>query len=88
MVAILSIAVSFLGVIILPMVIMSFRIAIGWKGIEDKIQDVAKDLEKLVHDKDAVHSEIIRQMRDDRQASDRRLRWLEENLWSKRGNSS
>lgn len=39
------------------------------------------DVDKLVQDKDRAHDLLARQMADDRAATDRRLRWLEEHLW-------
>lgn len=85
MVIILSVAVSVMGVIVIPLLVFAFRAAIRWKGIEDDLKDIAKDLKEIVDDKNRVHAELSAQMRDDRNATNQRLRWLEENLW-KHGN--
>lgn len=84
MVTILALAVSILGIIVIPLLILLFRIAIKWKGLEDRLNNVVQDLGDIVKDKDKIHSEMLAQMREDRKATDRRLRWLEENLWSGR----
>lgn len=86
MVAILALAVSFMGIIVIPTLILVVRAAIRWKGVEDRMNSVANDLGDIVRDKDRIHAEMIAQMREDRKATDRRLRWLEENLWSGRIN--
>lgn len=78
MVAVLALAVSILGIIIIPLLILMFRAAIRWKGIEDR-------LSVLVGNEDKIHAELIAQMREDRAATNRRLRWLEENLWKRNG---
>lgn len=77
MVEILTLVISVMGVIILPFIIMAFRAAIRWKGIEDKLGNVVDDLGGL-----------IAQMKEDRKSTDRRLRWLEENIWRRHGNST
>ena len=82
MVIALSIVTSALGLIIIPLLVFSFRLAIRWKGVEDKLDQVVRDLDKIVKDKDNIHSELVRQMREDRAATNKRLRWLEENRWS------
>lgn len=42
-------------------------------------------MRQLVENKDRIHAEMLGQMREDRQATDRRLRWLEEYLWRRGG---
>lgn len=81
MVEILSLTATILGLVVLPLVIIAFRAAIRWKGIEDRLNMVITDLADIVKDKDKIHAEMILQMREDRKATDRRLRWLEENIW-------
>ena len=46
--------------------------------IEDKLDNAIEDISKLVVDKDKVHTAIYEQMQIDRDATDRRLRYLEE----------
>jgi hypothetical protein len=45
---------------------------------EDKIETVADDLKEIISAKQADHAEMLKQMRIDREATDRRLRFLEE----------
>lgn len=52
--------------------------------ISTQLATVVRDLDRIAADKDRVHAAILNQMRDDRQATDRRLRWLETHLWSAR----
>jgi hypothetical protein len=54
--------------------------------IEDKLDNVIEDTGKLVVDKDRVHQAIYEQMRVDREATDKRLRYLEE-FWISIGQS-
>lgn len=61
------------------------RGAVKWTKVEDKLENLVGDVRELVSEKDNTHKSMIAQMRDDRTASDRRLRWLEENLWKNRG---
>jgi hypothetical protein len=85
-----TLALSVIGIILIPMGIAFIRLIRKWTQIEDRLTDLAKDMRELVEDKDKVHSEILGQMREDRKATDRRLRWLEEHLWKqdRRNNDS
>ena len=78
-----TIVLTIIGVIVIPVLAVIFRAAVRWKGIEDKLEGITDDLKSLVHDKDRVHTEIATQMREDRLATNQRLRWLEENLWNR-----
>jgi len=70
-----------LAIIVIPLVVLLFRIVIKWTRTEDKINEIAADLKGMVVDQDKIHVELAAQMREDRSATDRRLRWLEKNLW-------
>ena len=70
LVAALSMSAGALGVVV--------RLSMRWASIQS-------DLSHLVADKDRVHAEMLAQMREDRSVTDKRLRWLEENLWHSRG---
>lgn len=50
-----------------------------------QLSTIARDLDRIVADKDRTHAAILEQMREDRQVTDNRLRWLETHLWSRRG---
>jgi hypothetical protein len=79
--------VSVVGAIVLPLLVMMVGILVKWTRMEDRLGEITDDVRKLVEDKDKVHLAIQQEIRDDRVATDRRLRWLEEHLW-KRGNSN
>jgi hypothetical protein len=84
-----ALIISILAVIVIPLLVAVLRSAIRWKGIEDRLDSVVSNLSSIVKNEDKIHGEFIAQMREDRKATDRRLRYLEENLWSRnRGNSS
>jgi hypothetical protein len=76
-----EIAVSILGILILPLMALLFRMVIKFTRVEDKLDVVITDMKELVLDKNKTHAEIAATMREDRQATDRRLRWLEEHVW-------
>lgn len=79
-----EIATLVLGImtgILIPTVILLIRGAIKWTRVESKLDNVVNELRAIVDEKDKVHLEIYTQMREDRAATDRRLRWLEEHLW-------
>lgn len=80
----ITLILTILSVLLIPCLILLVRATVKWTRVEDRLNMVADDLKELVHDKDKVHQEIIAQMREDRNATNRRLRWLEENLWKKR----
>jgi hypothetical protein len=81
-----ALGLSFLSVLVIPLLVLIVRIAVKLTQSQDKLTVIASDLEKLVADKDKVHAEMLAAMRDDRNATNRRLRWLEENVWvGKRG---
>lgn len=77
----LTLAVSIVGIILIPILIVLFRLTVVLTKDRDKIETIANDLSDLVDAKDKIHAEIYRQMREDRSDTNRRLRWLEENLW-------
>ena len=81
----LALILSFIAGIGLPTLAFCFRIMKKWTKIEMQMEQVVKDMGEIVEAKDRVHAEMIGTMRDDRRTNDRRLRWLEENLWGKKG---
>lgn len=76
-----SLALSFIAVILVPLFVLLFRLAIGATRLSDRVVNIEEDLKALVADKDKTHAVILEQIKDDRRATDRRLRWLEQNLW-------
>lgn len=77
----ISVILTILAVIIVPTLALVLRLTIRWTRTEGTLTGLAEDMRTLVQDKDKVHAEMYRTMREDRAATDRRLRWLEEHLW-------
>lgn len=82
-----QVLLTVIGVLLIPVIVVLVRGAIKWTRVEDKLDRAVGDLHALVADKDRVHAEMISQMREDRAATNTRLRWLEEHLW-RQGTSS
>jgi hypothetical protein len=80
-VTLIGIALTIIAVLILPGVALLWRGAVKWTRVEIKLDNVVKDLGIIVADKDRTHAELAAQMREDRTATNQRLRWLEEHLW-------
>lgn len=83
----LALILSAFAVIFIPLLIALIRGIVKWTRVEDKLDELVKDMSQLIRDKDATHEAMLKQMTDDRHATDRRLRWLEENLWKGRRNA-
>ena len=80
----LGLILTFIAGIGLPTLGAAFRIMGKWTKVESKLEELIHNMETLVKDKDRTHQEIATTMREDRDATNRRLRWLEENVWRKR----
>jgi len=68
---------TLLSAVIIPWVRASRRDAVKWAQVEGKLDAIVDRLGDIVSDKDKIHGELIAQMREDRRATDERLRWLE-----------
>jgi hypothetical protein len=79
----LTLILAFITVIALPSLAFSLRMMAKWTRVETKLEELIRNMEKLVLDKDRVHQTMQGEIRDDRAATDKRLRWLEEYLWRK-----
>lgn len=79
-----EIILSVIAVLMIPLIRLIWGAGRKQQQIEDKQVELIKNMEKLIADKDAVHREIIQTIREDREATNKRLRWLEENLWNTR----
>lgn len=77
----LEIILTILAVLVLPALGLMIRSAIHAARVEEKLDGAINDLKELVQSKDEVHKEIYAQMREDRQSTNKRLTWLEQNLW-------
>jgi hypothetical protein len=80
---ILGIILSALAVIFTPVMVMLYRGIVKWTRTEDKLDHLIEDVDTLIKDKERTHQAMLQQMTDDRRATDRRLRWLEENIWTR-----
>lgn len=56
-----------------------------WTKVETQLERLLEDVKELVDNKERDHAAMMEQMRNDRVATDRRLRWLEEHLWKRGG---
>ena len=81
----LTFLTSLVAILLIPAIVLLVRIVRKWTRTEDRLDAVATAVEKLVEDKDKIHQEMFAQMREDRNATNTRLRWLEENVWKSRG---
>lgn len=79
---------SIFTLILLPTLGFALRGAIKWAKIESKVDRLIVDLRELVIDKDKVHMHMVEQMKADRDATNQRLRWLEEHLWKRRNDNA
>lgn len=69
-----SIGLTVVAIIGVPMLALIIRLTVRFTRMADRIAD-------LVNDEEKAHQEMYRTMREDRLATDRRLRWLEESVW-------
>lgn len=79
----LALILTSMAVIFIPLLVLMVRIVVKWTKVEANLEDLTGDMKALVIDKEKTHTEMLRQMADDRRATDRRLRWLEENIWNR-----
>jgi hypothetical protein len=77
-----TVILSVIAVLIIPAIVILIRGAVKWTRTEDRLESLVTAVEKLVDDKDKVHAAMVDQMTKDRDATDRRLRYLEERLMS------
>lgn len=66
---------------IASLVVYIVRLSSRWATMETKLGGLIERVEKLVQDKESTHRDMLAQMRSDRDATNQRLRWLEEHLW-------
>jgi hypothetical protein len=76
-----GIALSFLAIILIPLLVMLVRIVQKATRLEGNQERISNSLISLVQDKEKIHAAMLDQMKDDRRATDIRLRWLEEHYW-------
>jgi hypothetical protein len=77
----LTIILSAIGIIGIPTLLFVVRATVKWTRVEDRLTQIARDVEDLVKDKDRAHRVLLDEIRADRKASNERLTWLERNVW-------
>jgi len=77
----IGLSLSALAVLGLPAVAMLMRGTIKWTRLEAKLDGVISDVKEIKDNKEQAHLLMLGEMKDDRAATDRRLRWLEEGRW-------
>lgn len=70
----LTVAMTGVSALALPALGLAMRLTVRLTRMTDQITALAQDGEQM-------RTEMYRTMREDRAVTDRRLRWLEENLW-------
>lgn len=85
------VAITGIGVLIIPALVLMVRTAIKWTKTESALENIVEDFKDLVKNESKVHGEILETVRQNREASDsqqdsldKRLRFMEE-YWMKRG---
>lgn len=79
----LALILSAMAVIFIPLMVMLYHGIVKWTRVESKLEELTNDIRELVADKEKTHAAMIDTMSKDRDATDRRLRWLEENIWKR-----
>lgn len=77
----ITVVLTVVSVIVIPGVVLLIRLAVKWTTLESKLAGLVDDVKQIIIDKDKVHLMIMEEIKADRAASDRRLRWLEQHLW-------
>lgn len=78
-----AVALTVFAVIVIPLLTLVVRGFVKWSRVESKLDELGGDIKGLIITKDKEHLAILEEIRTDRKATDRRLRWLEEYLWRK-----
>ena len=78
----ITVILSILGIILIPILGVLIRGMVRWIRTEDELKVLVADVRELIENKDKVHSDILNQMRFDRDATNQRLRYLEEYFMS------
>lgn len=75
------ILMSIVSVLLIPAIALMINVSMKWTRAQARIESLTEDVRELVVNKERTHAEMLQQMREDRNATDKRLRWLEEYLW-------
>ena len=80
---IITIALTVIGVLLIPLIVVAFRGLVRWIRTESKLDKLVDDVRELVTDQEKVHREMIDQMKYDRDATNTRLQYLERYFMSR-----
>lgn len=73
----LSTVLAVLGVLVIPLTVFIIRGAVKWASVEHVLGDLGNDLKEMKAD-----------IKSDREATNKRLVWLEQTLWRRFGSDS
>jgi hypothetical protein len=66
-----SLLLSLIGMLLIPVLVLLWRAAVNWTKLSDNVSHI-------IETNDTAHQDIVNQMAHDRQATNQRLRYLEE----------
>jgi hypothetical protein len=67
----LTLIMTIVGLLLIPTIGLLVRLVVKWTRTEYRLESLAEDIK-----------ELMTQAREDRGATNQRLRWLEENVWN------
>lgn len=76
------ILLTVIGVLLIPTIGVLFRGMVRWVRTEDQLTNLVHEVKELVNDNEKSRGDILRQMTYDREATNTRLRYLEEYFMS------
>jgi biopolymer transport protein ExbB/TolQ len=80
---VIALVLGLMSIVGVPMLVFLIRMTARWTRVENDLSTLARDMRNLVENKDQTHAAMLDTMREDRAVTDRRLRWLEENIWNR-----
>jgi hypothetical protein len=72
-----TVGLTVIGVLLIPLLGIATRAMVKWIRTEDRLDVLVRDVRTLVTDEKAVHKEMSDQMKYDRDATNKRLIYLE-----------
>lgn len=70
-----------LSVIVIPFFVVLWKTSARWTTMDMRMAQMNTELRALVNDKERAHSTLLDQITRDREATNMRLRYLEEHAW-------
>lgn len=68
----LTLVMTIVGILLIPAIGLLIRLVVKWTRTEARIEELSADMR-----------ELMTQAREDRNATNLRLRWLEERIWGR-----